>query len=851
MKCKTSKKKIAARTALLAGGFVALAMAAPVSDSNLLNQWSNVIEAHAATPFSKYWFQDELGNWKIRDAKGNVITNAWLCDDAVPENGKEVWYLLDGNGNMISAGLVQDRTGNYYSLETNHNGYFGMLRYISGNYDGIHLNLESQHNGSFAKILNGDGLAALMAKYGVTVFNIDNNNCVYTSQFAAEEAKAFTPAKKNSGGGGGGGGSSSSGGGGSSSGGGGGGGSSSSSASKKQKAVKAVVNDFVDEYITEDMTDFEKEMMIIQYMVENIDYDWKNYENDTIPADSYSEYGALVKGVAVCDGYADAFMELAEACDLTVNKVSGTANGAGGWEGHAWNQIKLDGEWYNVDVTWEDPVTLDGPNEEYKFGNLRNSYINLTDETLEINHKWSSGAYECESETYNGLVVLYYMMTGKVDPEIHGDKWRRFLMFENEDYVPTARYDIGSYGCKLDDGSNYFVGENTEEQVLAYIEQLIADGHGEAFYITTSLEQKFPWLNEEWLRNNVGGKYALRDSGWYVHESTRRGEYNVYTLKYSYEDSPLLTQEQSRELLEQSLEENNTNLIATEDEMRVFIEKLIENRETECTIVFDGPSWVISVNDWVNTNSILKKPTETGAKYIAVDGKPYTICSYKLEYKDLSEMLGKYLYEDNSNLFMEASDGFLDRFKAVIDLPKEESVRFDYIVLKNAKYENVNTHKRELARYAEEHNADVRWQEVSISEGKTVSFDGDEYIVYQLRVPYYKTLDELLDGIPRKQLELDRSNFITPDETDKAAGHLVKMADAGKSQAFVVVYYEDRNNYHDRPALAETVLEAANGEIGNTEYQWEYVESPSYNTGHMREGDVAIFKFSWKAISDN
>ena len=48
-----------------------------------------------------------------------------------------------------------------------------MLRHVSGNYDGINLSLEASHSGSFAKILNADGIQALAAKYGVTNFPID------------------------------------------------------------------------------------------------------------------------------------------------------------------------------------------------------------------------------------------------------------------------------------------------------------------------------------------------------------------------------------------------------------------------------------------------------------------------------------------------------------------------------------------------------------------------------------------------------------------------------------------------------------------------------------------------------
>ena len=173
------------RVLIVTGIMMALFMAAPVMNNSTLDTMTGTVTSYAAetATFSEYWFQDSNGSWKVRDNNGNVIKNAWLCDDAVASNGQDVWYLLDANGNMVTAGLVQDGTGNYYSLETNHNGYFGMLRYKSGNYDGVNLTLEGSHGGAFAAVLNQDGLNALKGKYGVTNVSISNANCVYTSSF--------------------------------------------------------------------------------------------------------------------------------------------------------------------------------------------------------------------------------------------------------------------------------------------------------------------------------------------------------------------------------------------------------------------------------------------------------------------------------------------------------------------------------------------------------------------------------------------------------------------------------------------------------------------------------------------
>ena len=184
-----TKKHNKIKRLVITTGALLLLAGAPIVQNNpmgtYLNSMTGTITAQAAETapaFSQYWFQ-ENGQWRIRDGSGSIIKGAWVCDDAIPSNGQEVWYLIDGNGYMISAGLVQDNTGNYYSLETGHSGYYGMLRHVSGNYDGINLSLEASHSGSFAKILNTDGIQALAAKYGVTNFPIDNSNCVYTSQF--------------------------------------------------------------------------------------------------------------------------------------------------------------------------------------------------------------------------------------------------------------------------------------------------------------------------------------------------------------------------------------------------------------------------------------------------------------------------------------------------------------------------------------------------------------------------------------------------------------------------------------------------------------------------------------------
>ncbi len=142
-----------------------------------------VVAGRGTVTYSQNWFIDASGTWRIRNSAGQIVADTWLCDDAVTANGQNVWYLLGTDGAMIVNGLVQDLTGNFYSLETNHNGYYGMLRYKNGTYDGIYMEFSQKHDGTFGAITNQSAIDALKEKYGVTRFGIGNDRCVYTKSF--------------------------------------------------------------------------------------------------------------------------------------------------------------------------------------------------------------------------------------------------------------------------------------------------------------------------------------------------------------------------------------------------------------------------------------------------------------------------------------------------------------------------------------------------------------------------------------------------------------------------------------------------------------------------------------------
>lgn len=163
---------------------------------------------------------------------------------------------------------------------------------------------------------------------------------------------------------------------------------------------------FRERYIRDSMTDFEKEMQIVQYLAANVSYPYERYRTGTDTREDHCAYGALVKGEAVCEGYAEAFCWLADSCGLESRFLYGVYEN----EMHDWNLIRLDGQWYHLDVTSDDTVERDGKKNGYGWGRLRNRYINRTDEEMRRDHQWQPfGDIACQEKSYGAEAVKAYL----------------------------------------------------------------------------------------------------------------------------------------------------------------------------------------------------------------------------------------------------------------------------------------------------------------------------------------------------------------------------------------------------------------------------------------------------------
>lgn len=129
---------------------------------------------------------------------------------------------------------------------------------------------------------------------------------------------------------------------------------------RKQKEIQEKLTEVISQIVTPGMTDEEIELAINQYLCDTVTYDEDALanaeENDFMYVDesfndSFTAYGALINGKCVCSGYAAAFKLLSDTAGLESIVVTGILDGG---LAHAWNKIKLDGDWQIVDVTNND-----------------------------------------------------------------------------------------------------------------------------------------------------------------------------------------------------------------------------------------------------------------------------------------------------------------------------------------------------------------------------------------------------------------------------------------------------------------------------------------------------------------
>ena len=122
------------------------------------------------------------------------------------------------------------------------------------------------------------------------------------------------------------------------------------------KSIYDKASEVISEIIDINMTDYDKELAIHDYITTSTEYDKKAlgvFEDMSENADN--PYGVLVNHSATCAGYTTTFKMFMDMLKIPNKLISAKDSDN---DDHAWNMVELEGEWYYVDVTWDDPMLI-------------------------------------------------------------------------------------------------------------------------------------------------------------------------------------------------------------------------------------------------------------------------------------------------------------------------------------------------------------------------------------------------------------------------------------------------------------------------------------------------------------
>lgn len=171
----------------------------------------------------------------------------------------------------------------------------------------------------------------------------------------------------------------------------------------KNLAIYEECGRIINELTAPDMSLWERELAVNDYIVTHAEYDPGELDSHigSPDPDNDNPYGILFAGKGICLGYSSTFQLFMDILGIPCITVHGYAHNRA--DEHAWNMVQLDGEWYCVDVTWNDPVisggTLDAETALLYYGR---QYFNVTSDMLRMtDHQWDEDVPEATATARN------------------------------------------------------------------------------------------------------------------------------------------------------------------------------------------------------------------------------------------------------------------------------------------------------------------------------------------------------------------------------------------------------------------------------------------------------------------
>ena len=141
--------------------------------------------------------------------------------------------------------------------------------------------------------------------------------------------------------------------------------------------IKKYIDDFINTKLNLSMSNYDKIKTFHDHIVNSTKYD----ENNSF--ESYTAYNLITSGLSICGGYSDIMSIYLNTLGIKNYKIASS--------NHIWNLVELDGIWYHLDVTWDDPIASDG--KQYL---IHNFFMVTTDKLLsldKVEHNYDKKTY--------------------------------------------------------------------------------------------------------------------------------------------------------------------------------------------------------------------------------------------------------------------------------------------------------------------------------------------------------------------------------------------------------------------------------------------------------------------------
>lgn len=298
----------------------------------------------------------------------------------------------------------------------------------------------------------------------------------------------------------------------------------------QEQFVNSEVKRIASDIFTTTMSDFDKIKAVNDYIVLNTTY------STNTTASPHAAYAILKEGQGVCQAYALLAYRLLQEAKIEAYYVTGEV----GVEGHAWNLVKLDNEWYHLDTTWNDPVFNASAGDMSDF--LRYKYFLISDTTIKKDHKIDNKNYPvASSEKYvplssienpvivdsqwyfpnkNDDILLYTVdlnnlaagITKVTDTRVkylvHHDGWLYFSNYSNGGFLSKMKLDGSNLevieklfikSLKISNGNLVYTDSNNKDYIKPLIDSTIVNQQAATQVITsisTIDEQSVTYLED-------------------------------------------------------------------------------------------------------------------------------------------------------------------------------------------------------------------------------------------------------------------------------------------------------------------------------------------------------------------